>query len=140
MPYRGRDTHYLEWLVVSLCMSMGIVSYFTALWGHSDRLLFEFLAPAWLWSGTWWLCGGWMAWGSYFNERSKIQHAAGVITVLWFVVTIKAWGNFQGFPMTSGVAPVITFFSGCIYVYQHRIMETQARNGKPPRSYLPHSA
>jgi hypothetical protein len=124
MSYRGRDAYYMELFLLCLSLSLGAVTTIIAIQGKNDRLLFQFIAPVWLWAVGWILSAFWMAIGLRNKQRSYVMYASGYICIMWIVVTANAWVDFWHFPMASGVAPVVALFAGRVYLYHHLLSIT----------------
>jgi hypothetical protein len=123
MPYRGRDTFYVESLIAWCNVAAGLLCIFVKppVWETNILTLFVSIAPIELWAVIWIFVGASQFYG--FTKRSLkwVEYGAVVSAALWIVVTVNVVRSGAGlYPMTCIFAPTLAFYSGLVYFYQAR--------------------
>jgi hypothetical protein len=123
MPYRGRDTYYLELFMAAMSLSMAVMCLFYA--GRFATLVFlnhsNMRVPVWLWAMLWITSSAMMSAGVLLGREKIAEWGALYTASLWFVVLYASLTSRLLFPMSSAVSPVFVAFNAMIYGYRARV-------------------
>ena len=132
MPYRGRDTYYLELhlaltslLLASMCFRFGD-RYARLLFGNSEVIH----SPVWLWGLLWLFLGVIMSIGILGHRPKCSEYGALLTAVLWCVVFYAALSSHLLYPLSTAVSPAFIIFSFKVYVYRTRLERARKRYGR----------
>jgi hypothetical protein len=122
MPYRGRDTYYLEMMIASCSGMMAAMCLF-----YLDRVATINLLrsaridiPVWIWGALWTASAVTLAVGRVKGIHQIGEHAALYTASLWTIILYAAWSNRLLFPLSFALSPCFIFFSALIYLYRTR--------------------
>jgi hypothetical protein len=124
MPARGRDSHYLEYMIASGSLAMAAMCMF-----YLDRVSTLYMPlmyaaridiPVWVWAAMWTLSAAALGVGAFRNDHVTCEWAALYTASLWIIIFYAAWSNRLLFPMSLAMSPCFIVFSARIYHYRKR--------------------
>jgi hypothetical protein len=122
MPYRGRDSVYVESLIAWANIAAGIICLIVQppVSETSVLSLLNGLAPVTSWAVLWLAVGLTLMHGHHSRRLRFIEYSGMASAALWLIVSWRAWQNPAQYPMTCAMGPIFCWYSAVIYFYQSR--------------------
>ena len=132
MPYRGRDTVYVESLIALCNIACGLICILVnpPIYETTTLTLMRSLAPVGFWCFLWLGAGIMLMHGWRSRKLKWIEYGAVWSAALWIMVSFNAMIQARSYPLTAALAPIFAAYSALIYFYQARI-NTSGRVPEP---------
>jgi hypothetical protein len=137
MPYRGRDTYYLEMHIAfsSLLMAAMCIAYSDKFATFALNAGILVRTPVWAWALLWLSSAVVMGYGIHKGSWKLIEHGSLLTVALWVSVFLGSVTSHLLFPLSAAVSPAFIIFTMKVYVYRTRVgryRRDHGRSHEPP--------